>query len=90
MGCFKKGANIDISKFSFPYPDDVGRYNHHLLGPIVTYGNPHWHVHTLSISSWAMTLIPFVTTHHNDIILSAFGFSNQTSQEVTHLGTTFA
>jgi len=40
------------------------------------------------ISGWAMALIPFATTHPNDIILSAFSSPNQTSQEVTHSGTT--
>jgi cystathionine beta-lyase family protein involved in aluminum resistance len=45
-------------------------------------------VHAPTISGWAMALIPFVTTHPNDTILSAFGSPYQTSQEVTNLGIT--
>jgi hypothetical protein len=48
-------------------------------------GYPHGLVHTPSSQAWQWLLIPFVTTHPNDTILSAFG---SLSQEVTHLGTT--
>jgi len=64
----------------------VERHNHPLFGPSVPAGVPHWLVHAPTISGWAMDLIPFVTTHPNDTILSAFGSPNQTSQEVTHPG----
>jgi hypothetical protein len=46
-------------------------------------------VHAAPILGWAMDLIPFVTLHPNDTqycLLSAP--SNQTSQGVTHPGTT--
>jgi hypothetical protein len=35
-------------------------------------GDPHWLMHAPSISGWVIALIPFVTTHPNDLILSAF------------------
>jgi hypothetical protein len=39
--CIKEGANIHISTYPFPYPSDVRRYNHPLLGPSIPAGDPH-------------------------------------------------
>jgi hypothetical protein len=49
----------------------------------------HGLVHALPISGWAMTLILFVTPHSNDTqYCPHLAPQNQTSQEVTHPGTT--
>ena len=51
----------------------------------------HGLVHAPPISGWAMALIPFVTPHPNDSqYCPLLAPLNQTSQEVTHPGTTFA
>ncbi|GLT64463.1 hypothetical protein SLA2020_369550 [Shorea laevis] len=66
-------------------PNDVGHYNHPLLGPNVLAGNSHGLVHAPPISDWAIALIPYVTAHHTyDTILSAFGFPEPDFPEVTH------
>jgi hypothetical protein len=36
-----KGVSIHISTFSSPYPSDIRRHNHPLLGPSVPAGDPH-------------------------------------------------
>lgn len=41
MRCFKKGANIHISTYSFSYLGHVGRHNHLLLGLRISTGDIH-------------------------------------------------
>jgi hypothetical protein len=85
------GGNIHISTSPSPYPGDVRRHNHPLLGPSVPAGGLYELVHAPLISGWAMALIPFVISHLNDTqYCSLLAPLNQTSQEVTHPGTTSA
>jgi hypothetical protein len=75
--CVKNNVNKHRSTSSFPYPGDVERHSHPLLGLSVPAGDPYdvemnnhwqslWACARSPISSWAMVLIPlipFVTTH---------------------------